>query len=69
MLCCFFLLLFFTVALNFEDRMVIFAASMPDMAKINWIELNLETWKECQRQTSKFNNFIYQNEKQQLQYI
>ena len=31
----FFLLLFFTVALNFEDRMVIFAASMPDIAKIN----------------------------------
>ena len=34
-----FMLLFsfavFTVALNFEDRMVIFAASMPDMAKIN----------------------------------
>ena len=43
MLCYFFLLLFFTVALNFEDRMVIFAASMPDMAKINSIELNLET--------------------------
>ena len=53
----------FTVALNFEDRMVFFAASMPDMAKINWIEFNLETWKECQRQTSKFNNFVYQNEK------
>ena len=49
--------------------MVIFAASMPDMAKINWIELNLETWKECQQQTSKFNNFIYQNEKKQIQYI
>ena len=28
-----FFLLFFTVALNFEDRMVIFAGSMPDMAK------------------------------------
>ena len=47
MLCCFFLLLFFTVALNFEDRMVIFAASMPDMAKINSIELNLETEKNA----------------------
>ena len=37
-----FLLLFFTVALNFEDQMVIFAASMADMAKINWIELNFQ---------------------------
>ena len=33
-------MLFFTVAINFEDRMVTFAASMPDMAKINWTGLN-----------------------------
>ena len=34
--------LFFTVALNFEVGMVTFAASMPDMSKINRIELKIE---------------------------